>query len=67
MKQIGNLAVICARRPEVLLQVHGGQVAVHVGAGPDRTTLQAQWDDDAQIDGIIYELNFGKYKGKEAA
>ena len=67
MKQIGNLAVICGKRPEVLLQVHDSVAAVHVGTGPQRATLQARWDDDEQISRIIYELNFGKFKSKEAA
>lgn len=62
MKQLGNLAIVCAHRPEILLQIYQGQVSVHVGAGPDRTTLFAVWDDDAEIEHIIYELNFGKYR-----
>lgn len=64
MKQIGNLAIVCAKRPEVLLQIYQGQVSVHVGAGPDRTTFFAAWDNDAEIDRIIYELNFGKFRGE---
>lgn len=65
MKQLGNLAIVCARRPEVLMQIYGGEVAVHVGAGPDRATMAAAWDNDAEIARIIHELNFGKYKCKE--
>ena len=41
MKQIGNLAVVCARRSEVLLQVYNGQVCVYVGHGPNRAVLSA--------------------------
>ena len=44
MKQIGNLAVVCARRQDVLLQVGSEKVCVHVGAGPERNTLHAAWD-----------------------
>lgn len=66
MKQIGNLAVLCAQRPEVLMQVHGGTVSVFVGAGPERAVLFAPWDDDEKISCIVREMNFGKYK-KEAA
>lgn len=66
MKQLGNLAIVCAKRPEVLMQVHNGQVSVHVGAGPERTVLHTQWDNDAEIDGIVHELNFGKYSEKKA-
>ena len=62
MKQLGNLALICARRPGVLMQLHGGNVSVYVGEGPDRAALDAVWDDDTAINHIIYELNFGKYK-----
>ena len=66
MKQLGNLAVICARRPEVLMQLHDGKITVFVGAGPDRAALHTSWDNDAEISRIVHELNFGKY-AKEAA
>lgn len=65
MKQLGNLAIVCANRPEVLMQIYGGKVAVHVGADPDRAVMFTTWDDDAEITRIIHELNFGKYKSKE--
>ena len=58
MKQIGNLAVVCARRQDVLLQVGSEKVCVHVGAGPERNTLHAAWDDDDAIQRIVHELNF---------
>lgn len=61
MKQIGNLAVVCARRQNVLLQVGSEKVWVHVGAGPERDTLHAAWDDDDAIRRIVHELNFGRY------
>lgn len=64
MKQLGNLAIVCAQRPEVLLQIQNGQVSVHVGVGPDRTTMHAHWDSDVEIDHMIYELNYGKYRSK---
>ncbi len=66
MKQLGNLAVVCARRPEVLMQVHGGEVSVHVGAGPERAVMHTTWDNDTEISRVIYELNFGKYREKKA-
>lgn len=66
MKQLGNLAIVCAKRPEVLMQLHGGSVSVHVGAGPERAVMHTEWDNDAEIDRIIHELNFGKYQSKEA-
>lgn len=62
MKQLGNLAIVCAKRPEVLMQIHGGSVTVHVGCGPERASLHTQWDDDAGVSRIVHELNFGKYR-----
>lgn len=61
MKQLGNLAVVCARRPEVLMTLHRGEVVVYVGAGPERDVLHTAWDNDAEIGRIVHELNFGKY------
>ena len=46
MKELGNLAIVCARRPEVLMQVHDGMVAVYVGAGSGRAVLHNAWDDE---------------------
>lgn len=67
MKQLGNLAIVCARRPEVLLQVYNGQANVYVGQGPERRVLSADWDDDEELSRMIYELNFGKYRQEMAA
>ncbi|MBR4474397.1 MAG: hypothetical protein IKS55_12255 [Oscillospiraceae bacterium] len=61
MKQLGNLAVVCAQRPELLLLLNGGVVTVCVGAGPERRALAARWNDDAEIAKIITKLNFGEY------
>lgn len=33
MKQLGNLSIVCAQRTDVLMQIYGGQVSVHVGKG----------------------------------
>lgn len=67
MKQLGNLAIVCARRPEVLLQVLNGRATVYIGQGPERRALSAAWDDDAKLSRMIYELNFGKYRQETAA
>jgi len=64
MKQLGNLAFVCARRKNVLLQALDGIVTVHVGAGPDKETLKSKWDDDETITKIIRELNFGRFSEK---
>ncbi len=66
MKELGNLAIVCARRPDVLMQIYDGTVTVHVGAGHKRETLHTAWDNDAEIRDIIREIIFGKYAGKEA-
>ena len=71
MKQLGNLAVVCAAKKDVLLQTHNGLVSVHYGEGPTRETATVRWDDDEAIRAIVYELNFGKgveqRKEREAA
>ncbi len=61
MKELGNLAIVCAQRPEVLMQVHDGAVVVYVGAGCKRVALHSAWGSDAEIRRMIHELNFGKY------
>jgi len=52
MKQLGNLAVVCARRPDVLLQLYQGRVSLYVGEGPERAVCTARWEDDAAISGM---------------
>ena len=58
MKQLGNLAIICAQRPELLMQLRGWLVLVQV---KNRAAMEAAWDDDARIEKMIYELNFGAF------
>lgn len=67
MKQLGNLAIVCAQRPEVLMQLHEGRVTVYVGSGPERAAMHCAWDDDTQIKRIVYELNFGNHAEKRIA
>lgn len=64
MKQLGNLAMVCARRPEVMMQLHGGKVSVFVGSGPERAVMDSAWDNDAEISRIVHELNFGRYSSQ---
>jgi len=67
MKQLGNLAMVCAQRSEVLMTVFNGSVTVCLGNGPDRKILTAPWNDDEKINRLIYELNFGAYAEKRSA
>ena len=62
MKQIGNLAAVAVKSKNVLFQALNGQITVHIGCGPDKKVLSADWNDDKKITEIIYELNFGKYE-----
>ena len=66
MKQLGNLAIICARRPATLLQIIEGRATVHIGIGPKRKSVAVDCDDDGKISELIYELNYGKLSEKEA-
>lgn len=60
-KSLGNLAIVCAQRPDVLMQIYGGTVSIHAGEGPERATLSTAWEDDDAIQDMIRELNFGRY------
>lgn len=62
MKQLGNLAIICAQRQSVQLHIQEGVVSVLVNNGTGREVLSAHWDNDSEIEQIVYELNFGKYR-----
>ena len=64
MKQLGNLAIVCARRSDVQLQIKDGTVTVLVGENPPKLMYLLAWDDDSAIVGIIRELNFGLYAPK---
>lgn len=66
MKQLGNMAIVCAQRPEILMMVANGAVTVCVGSGPERNALTAKCNDDAEISRIITNLNFGEYAPNRA-
>ena len=59
MKQIGNLAIVCARRKDVTLRIEQGRVMVLLGGTYAPAALSSDWDDDETILSIIHELNFG--------
>ena len=62
MKQLGNLAIICAQRLDALLQIMDGKATVFLGCGPCRTRIVVDWHDDQKISEITYELNHGRFK-----
>lgn len=64
---MSELAIVCAKHPDVLLQIYEGYACVYAGAGPERGSMVAEWDDDEAIGRFIYELSYGKYaKGKRS-
>ena len=46
MKELGNLAIVCARRPDVLMQIYDGMVSVHADFGSTRSVLYTTWDNE---------------------
>ena len=59
MKQIGNLAIVCARRKDVTLRIEQGRVMVLSEAAYAPAAFSADWDDETILS-IIHELNFGQ-------
>lgn len=59
MKQIGNLAIVCARRKDATLRIEQGRVMALLGGTYAPTAFSTDWDDDETILSIIHELNFG--------
>ena len=64
MKELGNLAVICAGRMDILLQIYDGYACVYVGECPERAYMIAPCNDDEALRQIVRELNFGRYAGE---
>ena len=65
MKQLGNLVIVCAQRKDLTFVMLRGLVNVIVRSGEGSyDTLTVAWDDDAEINAIIHELNHGKYAVK---
>ena len=65
MKQLGNLALVCANRSDVLLQIQRGTVCFSIGMGTQMETISLAWDDDEKITALVRELNFGRYQNTE--
>ena len=64
MKQLGNLAIVCARRKDVTLRIEQGRVKVLLSGTYAPAAFSADWDDDETILSVIHELNFGRYTPK---
>ena len=59
MKQLGNLAIVCAQRKDVTLRIEQGRATLFVNGVCKQTTFSVDWDDDETILSMIAELNFG--------
>ena len=66
MKQLGNLAIVCAKKKDTLFQILNGSVTVFLGAGPERRSITMEWHDDKSISELVYELNHGQFRETEA-
>ena len=62
MKQLGNLAIVCAKRRDTLLQILDGTATIYVGRGPDRRVFEVDWHDDDKAVDLIHELNHGRFR-----
>lgn len=58
MKQLGNLAIVCAKRADVSLHISEGQVFVRCDTISPQP-WSAPWNDDNAILAMIRKLNFG--------
>ena len=65
MKQLGNLAIVCAQRQDIVLLLQRGKVSVYSETLAEPSRLSAAWDNDAEIEKIIHELNFGVFAAKK--
>ena len=65
MKQLGNLAIVCARRADIVMTTQDGKV--FVGSRVTGETISSPWDDDKQIERIIREVNFGAFGDRRSA
>lgn len=60
MYQLGNLAIVCARKGNMDLRVCNGKVTVHFGRASRRPVFKARWNDNRKIMKFIYHINHGK-------
>ena len=62
MKQLGNLAIIVAKRNDLCLSIYDGKATVYLGCGPTKKQISVDWGDDEAISKLTYELNHGEYR-----
>ncbi len=62
MSQLGNLAIVCAQRSDVLLVISRGDAIITVGKGDGQTSHKADWRDNERLEYLIRELNFGSLR-----
>lgn len=65
MKQIGNLAIVCARRPDIVMTTKDGTVFIRSRVTGE--SMSAPWDSDKKIEAIIHEVNFGAFGERRSA
>ena len=61
LKQLGNLAVTCAERNNVKLEVFNRCITLRICQPPKEIIHCIAWDDDRTVSRLIYELNHGCY------
>jgi len=67
MKQIGNLAIIVSTRDNATIKIGHNIFRIEVRLpGSKFEEIQASCDDEEEINRIIFELNFGKFKRIES-
>ena len=59
MLQFGNLAMVCANRPDVALVISNGMTILYVGDGPGRKKICIDWQNNDIVSSFIHELNHG--------
>ena len=65
MKQLGNLAIVCAQQRDIVLLLQKGKVTVYRETLEEPSKLSAAWDDDSAIEKIVHELSFGSFAGQK--
>ena len=68
MKQLGNLAIVCAKRKDIVFLIMNGlaHVLVFDEEGNELENARAKWDDDQTIQEICHKLNFGRFARGDA-